>query len=224
MAEIHIGQRFGKYTVIKQVEKPNYLKNKGTYWLCRCDCGNETVMATATINRNHSLSCGKCRRSDYNLSGDYGVGYTLKGEKFYFDLEDYDKIKDFNWSYFNDGYLRGWDKNNKRIVYMHRLILGLNTTDKKDVDHINHKKYDNRKSNLRIVSKSQNSMNTGLKNNNTSGVTGVRWNKNRNKWESYIMVNKKYIYLGLFEKFENAVKARKDAEEEYFGEYAYKKG
>lgn len=183
MAEIKVGQRFGKYTVVKQVDKPSYLKNKGTYWLCRCDCGNETIMATGTINRNHSLSCGKCRCSNYDLSGEYGVGYTLKGEKFYFDTED-------------------------KIV----------------VDHINHRKYDNRKFNLRTASRSQNNMNVGLKSNNTSGVTGVRWNKNRNKWESYIVINKKYIYLGLFKEFEDAVKARRKAEEKYFGEYAYKKG
>ena len=31
----------------------------------------------------------------YDLSGEYGIGYTSKGEEFYFDLDDYDKIKDY---------------------------------------------------------------------------------------------------------------------------------
>ena len=33
----------------------------------------------------------------YDLSGEYGIGYTTKGEKFLFDLEDYEKIKDYCW-------------------------------------------------------------------------------------------------------------------------------
>jgi hypothetical protein len=41
------------------------------------------------------------------------------------------------------------------------------------IDHINGKTFDNRKNNLRVVNKSQNAMNKGLQNNNTSGVTGV---------------------------------------------------
>lgn len=45
--------------------------------------------------------------------------------------------------------------------------------------------------------------------------------KRRNKWHSYITINKKTISLGNYDKFENAVKARKDAEKIYFGEYAY---
>lgn len=44
---------------------------------------------------------------------------------------------------------------------------------------------------------------------------GVSWNKSKNKWQSYIRVNGKRIHLGTFEKFEDAMKARADAEEKY---------
>lgn len=51
---------------------------------------------------------------------------------------------------------------------------------------------------------------------NKSGIKGVRWNEARNKWEASITFQKKAHFLGRFEKKEDAVKARKDAEEKYF--------
>ena len=56
--------------------------------------------------------------------------------------------------------------------------------------------------------------------NNTSGCTGVYLHKDRGRerWAAKITVNKKAIYLGAYEHFEDAVAARKAAEEKYFGE------
>lgn len=52
--------------------------------------------------------------------------------------------------------------------------------------------------------------------NNTSGVKGVSWDKGREAWDTYINIHGKRIHLGRYAKFEDAVKARKRAEEEYF--------
>lgn len=52
--------------------------------------------------------------------------------------------------------------------------------------------------------------------NNTSGVKGVSWNKEKGAWDAYINIHGKRIRLGRYTKFEDAVKARKRAEEEYF--------
>jgi hypothetical protein len=57
-------------------------------------------------------------------------------------------------------------------------------------------------------------MNVELKSNNKSGVTGVIWHKRSSKWRAYIRINGKQIELGLYEGFENAIRARKKAEEE----------
>ena len=89
------------------------------------------------------------------------------------------------------------------------------------VDHIKHNRRDNRKSKLRILSYSNNNMNQCKRINNTSGVTGVSFYKNSNKWNAYITVNYKKINLGYYINFEEAVEARKRAEEKYFGEYSY---
>lgn len=60
--------------------------------------------------------------------------------------------------------------------------------------------------------------------NNSSGVKGVCFDKDRHLWEAYIHVHKKRIYLGRYSKFEDAVKARKAAEEQYFAPLIQQKG
>lgn len=230
------GQIFGKLTVIKRVE--DYIFPKGqrkTQWLCECNCDahNRIMVLGSNLTKNNTSSCGclqKERASEFNkeyniydLSGEYGIGYTLKGEEFYFDLEDYDLISKYCWHITNRGYVTTRDENRRgRRINFHRLVMGL-TSEKIDVDHIHGKKTrnDNRKENLRLATRSQNNMNSALSKNNTTGVTGVYFDKNAKKWSASIMVNYKTIYLGLFDKFEDAVKARKEAEDKYFGEYSY---
>ena len=105
---------------------------------------------------------------------------------------------------------------------LHRFIMGLGRTeeDNRIVDHINRNKLDNRKCNLRISDKTGNNRNVGLQKNNKSGITGVRWDKQTNKWKAEITVNYKNIYLGIFDSKEDAIKRRLIAEKKYFGEYA----
>jgi hypothetical protein len=156
----------------------------------------------------------------YDLTGGYGIGYTLKGEEFYFDLDDYDKIKDYCWSTDNDGYIVSV-KNNKGIK-LSRLVMNANKLDQ--VDHIFHNLNDNRKHNLRIVTNSQNQMNAVKPKNNTSGVKGVSWHKNIKRWIAKINFNNKQIHIGSFSNFEDAVEARKQAEEKLFKDYNFNEG
>ena len=111
------------------------------------------------------------------------------------------------------------------MILQHRLICNVHTIKRKeksvDVDHMNHKKNDNRKKNLRVTSHKNNNKNCALAKNNSSGVTGVSWYKRYSKWEANIMIDGKKKYLGRFTDFDEAVKARKKAEEKYFGEYSY---
>ncbi len=86
-----------------------------------------------------------------------------------------------------------------------------------EVDHINHIKTDNRWNNLRAVDRIQNCQNAARKKNNKSGETGVWLDKSKktNKWVVQIRVNRKLIYLGRFFEFDDAVAARRKANETY---------
>lgn len=89
------------------------------------------------------------------------------------------------------------------------------------VDHINGIRDDNRFSNLRLASKSENGMNRRKVNtNNTSGVAGVNWSKDKGKWEARITRNYRKIRLGYFERKEDAVEARRKAERDIYGEFS----
>lgn len=158
-------------------------------------------------------------QNEYDLTGDYGVGYTSNGEEFYFDLEDYVKIKDICWHKNNNGYLHGVSKTGEK-VYFHRLIM--NFPEDHFVDHINGKtsRHDNRKSNLRIVTDQQNKMNHSTRKDSTTGISGVSWHKGKSKWIAQIGINGKLKYLGVFSDLDSAIEARKKAEEKYFMEYA----
>lgn len=158
----------------------------------------------------------------YDLSGEYGIGYTTKNEPFYFDLEDYDKIKDYCWRKNKDGYIITLiNFNGKRTtLFMHNVVM--NNNDKGlFVDHKNHCEYDNRKSELRLCTHYQNCMNRNMNNLGTNKVVGVTFCTNINKWRARIGYKGKRITLGFFTNFDDAVKARKEAEEKYFGEYSY---
>ena len=225
-------QTFGRLTVIKRVERIENNKSREIYWLCQCDClGKDSlkIIRGSSLRNGHTKSCGCLQKeivreisqisknhNTYDLTGKYGIGYTLNNEEFYFDLEDYDKIKDYSWHINADNYvITGY-----MVILMHRLVM--NCPDDMEVDPIFHNKNDNRKEFLRLVTRSQNSMNRDLQSNNTSGVTGVVWRKDKGKWNANIGKNGKYIHLGYFDNFEDAVNTRLKAEDEYFGEYKYK--
>lgn len=83
------------------------------------------------------------------------------------------------------------------------------------IDHINGVKTDNRWINLREVTQLENGKNTKIHKNNKTGVSGVYWAKDKNKWTAQIKVNHKMIYLGRYASFDDAVNARKAAEVRY---------
>lgn len=115
----------------------------------------------------------------------------------------------------SDGYLNCSIKN--RVYKVHVLAWMYMTGEypRGDIDHINHIKSDNRFSNLRLVTKIENSHNLEMSKANTSGYTGVSWNKAKNKWRARIKVNKKERFLGYFEDIEDAKKAWDEARKEH---------
>ena len=77
----------------------------------------------------------------------------------------------------------------------------------------------NRWENLRLAGNSENAINSRLRRNNTSGHTGVYWVPGKQKWRSKITLKGKIIPLGYFKNIEDASRARRAAEDRFFGEY-----
>ena len=128
------GQRFGRITVLRPAENIGVK----TAWVCRCDCGRETVVKTYHLRDGHTRSCG-C---------DSGPQYAR----------------------------------------MH-----LTHVDGTCVEIIQSKK---------------------IRRNNKSGVTGVDWVPRDRVWRATIVFKGKHYSLGGYRNFEDAVKARKRAEED----------
>lgn len=116
------------------------------------------------------------------------------------DLDDIPKVDGTAWCLHTGGYAQSPDSR-----YMHRVIM--DAPKGKDVDHINGDRLDNRKANLRTVTRSQN-----LHNRHDRPYHGVTWRKDKRKWRARITVDLKEIFLGHFDTLEDAVRARRDAE------------
>jgi hypothetical protein len=154
----------------------------------------------------------------YVISGEVALFTTKSGIEFIVDAEDSQKISKYAWYISQQGYVM--NDSIKKSTLLHRFIMKANNGFV--VDHINHNTLDNRKSNLRVVTPTENSMNQVLSKRNKSSVKGVFWNETNQKWLAYITFKRKRIYLGYFEDLNDAEAARKEAEIKYFGEYAYK--
>ena len=109
----------------------------------------------------------------------------------------------------------------KPTITMSRTIMGLKRKDVTYVDHKNGNSFDNRRSNLRICTNSQNLMNRGAPKNNTSGFKGVSFDKKSKKWGAKIAKNYKQIALGFYEDKKDAAKAYNKAAKKLHGSFAY---
>ena len=130
------------------------------------------------------------------------------------DIDDINKIKDYKWYLDREGYVI-----NNKIGRLHRYLM--NPPNDMVIDHINGNPLDNRKSNLRICSQQQNSMNKqNQRRNTTSKYKGVNWHKRRNKWRAGIKINGKYKHIGLYDTELTASIEYDKAALLYFGVYA----
>ena len=147
-----------------------------------------------------------------------------EGLKFIISPEDWDFVKKYSfqamWSDHTKSYYVVFSskKDGLNGQLLHRILM--NAPEDLVVDHKNRKTLDNRRKNLRVCTHQQNNINKSMYSNNKSGVVGVCFHKRDNKWTAQIKVDKKQKHLGNFENLEDAITARKEAEEKYYGEFA----
>lgn len=118
------------------------------------------------------------------------------------------------------GVHRYWDWPKNKALKLHRFIMGLRENDPREVDHINGNGLDNRRCNLRVVTRSQNAMNRRKKDGCSSRYKGVSYRAKRNRWAASICINGKRHFLGHFLTEEDAHAAYSEAAATHFGQYA----
>lgn len=142
------------------------------------------------------------------------------------DTEDIELILEYRWYKSKDGYAVYADrlkKFNTSYITMHGLIMNCLGGFKITPDHKNLNRLDNRKENLRLSERCQQQMNHNLNSKNTSGIIGVNWDNYYNKWLTRISIDKISTYVGRYNTFEEAIKARLKSEIKYYGEFAPQK-
>ena len=142
--------------------------------------------------------------------------YLTQGYYALIDDEDYERVNQYSWHIHktaNTLYARAKIKGIS--IKLHRFILKLKASvsgcnlmvDHKDQDGLNCQK-----TNLRLVTRSQNLYNSKVQSSSTSGITGVSWQKKKETWIAYVYKNKKQIRLYVGMDFFEACCARKSWE------------
>ena len=145
--------------------------------------------------------------------------YTTKGEEYYVDDEDYERVNKYTWHIEKAGYLMACTGKKTRVPSrLHRYVLQ-DVPKGMTVDYIDGNKLNNCKSNLRICTQQQNGWNTRPQKNGTSKYKGVSWLSANKKWLVQIGGNQEY--LGLFTDEIEAAKAYNEAAKRRYGEYAW---
>ena len=221
------GQQFGRWTVLEYGGKT---KQGTTLWLCQCSCEKKTIKKVRVCHLlgGRSLSCGCINReisaenlrkisskgpNVYEEHEDCYYGYDDKRNYFIIDKEDYPLVFEHRWSINKDGYWQTSTIQKSKKIKMHRFLLSPNNN--QQVDHINHKRFDNRRCNLRIVTLKENSYNRKPYTNSKSQFLGVQWRNDIHKWVASIYFNGKRIHLGTYKDKEDAIKARLEGEKKY---------
>lgn len=215
------------------------------HWLCQCDCGNPKLSSVVgfQLKSGRTQSCGcyaseqikkrnkkySTKINNYEVLDDCAVIFDNKNNKCMIDKEDLNTVLKWYWRKvpkrgdMNKGYwvtnTKDTDKYNKKILMLHQIVgeikYGEYDTNYYMTDHLSRDTDDNRKRNLYLKNNISNTHNRSLSKANTSGKTGVSFNNQKNTWTSYITVAYKTIYFGDFDKYEDAVAARRKAEDEY---------
>lgn len=153
------------------------------------------------------------------LFSTYGTIH-IGASEFIFDVDDLPLIEGRSWYEDKDGYLVScyYFNGRRRFVRFHRIVMDAKPG--QVVDHINKNRADNRKHNLRCCKRAENDRNRSIYSTNTSGVTGVYFDRQRGKWAASISYDRKRILIGRFATKEEAVLARLEKESELFKEFA----
>ena len=205
-----IAVKVGRWTVLREIRK-----NGKKYYECRCDCGTVKEVYYRSLESGASQSCG-CLRTELKKA----EAADLTGNR-------YDKLLVLRRDPGKDGFwICECDCGNRKSIRGTSLTKNNGTrscgcdqrkiaseTGRRTVAENARNQIERNvayRTNFQVIE------NPNLPKNNTSGHKGVWWDKSREMWQAFIQVNGVKKHLGRYHKYEDAVKARELAEEEYF--------
>lgn len=227
--DVPAGTVFGRLTVIGETRTPSGKR----MILCRCECGQQKAIASGHLRQGRTKSCGCLLRqitsgADPANKGQIPLhGKKARGRVAFIDEEDWELVSRHRWQLHempqrlglrtNGPYAKTHTYQDGRRVglAMHVLIMG-----QVGVDHIDGNGLNNRRSNLRPATISQNGANRRKQAGTSSVFKGVCWNKRRKKWSATIRYDGKTRSLGYFVNEEDAARAYDAAALATWGEYA----
>lgn len=205
------GQQFRELKVVGLSDRRGNGGQK--LWDCICSCGNPHTVFQQSLLNGLTTHCADHPKNSWREENGYAVmdvsspiqpDATTK-----LDIEDVQRVIDYRgrggrlrWFAHDSSRKKGYWGNyvvaTDRKTRLHRFVMRL-TDPQLVVDHINGDTLDNRKENLRVITKAENNKNVRKRVTNTSGFTGVTLSPRTGLWRSGIWLNHKYFYLGEFD-------------------------
>lgn len=236
-----IGQVFGNRMVVADYcSDADWLNigkkipsNKNRYVLSKCICGMLLPVIPNAIKRYPPKRCSFCSGINHKSShepftnswavyADYAVLNILYKEEvisIYIDIKDYDRLSKMRWRLSkkkNKFYSLTGSKFKNNVTYMHKAVLGdIKIPKGYEIDHIDGNSLNNRRANLRVISRLENIQNAGNRIDSQIGIRGISKTQSK-KFQVDFSFNKQRFYFNKWNTLEEAVYCRKFAEE-YFG-------
>jgi hypothetical protein len=208
-------KRFGRLTVIEQAGSDKW---GFALWMCKCDCGVIIIVNGGSLRSGCTKSCGclqreiaKKRLTTHGLSSSriYKIWASMIQRCIDINYEDY---------HYYGG--RGITVC-KRWKFFENFLADMGECP----NDFTLERVDNEKGyflkNCKWATHTEQNRNQRVQKRNKTGITGVFWSSDRNKFRSYIGVGGRLIHLGSFKELNNAILARQDAEMKYWRKNNY---
>ncbi|WP_099301876.1 AP2 domain-containing protein [Bacillus sp. Marseille-P3800] len=202
-----IGQRYNRWTVLKEAERTK--SNKRTF-LCKCDCGNTSVVQMDTLRNGNSKSCGCLKLERAKETSTKDLTGSIFGRLTALKIVGYKASKNSN------VWLCDCSCGRQTTAYTNQLTSGDTKSCgclKKDAEKMN---IDGEIRARYVEGVSTVALGRKPRKNSSTGVNGVSFDKRSNKYVARIKLDGKSHYLGQYKTLSEAELARKEAEEKLF--------
>ncbi len=222
-----VGAVYGRLTVVREAMLCGNLRKVR----CRCSCGTVLDVSVYNVLSGNTKSCG-CYKLDRVTKGPniawregsvYRIELTRRSgdvEYTFVSAQDYPLVQPYRWFVVQQGRCKYAAANRKRgdCVPMHRMLMRESLTLLLEVDHRDGDGLNNRRNNLRMATRLENTRNTTCSWSNT-GYKGVHKNA-RGRYVARIGLESKQIHIGVFSKARDAAIAYNEQALLLYGDFA----